>query len=134
MSMYGKPRLIVDCSKQPSLTRQSEKDNCDINLIVKRYAETGIMPSNLTPGMYADVSQIGDYRTALHTVMEADRMFQQLPAHIRAAFDNDAATFLDAFNDETNRPRLEELGLLPKTETTVDETTPPASTEAKTKT
>jgi len=36
-----RPHAIV--FTQPSLTRQSFKDECDVNLIVKRYTETGMI-------------------------------------------------------------------------------------------
>lgn len=95
-----------------SLTRQSEMKYADINLIMAKYEKTRVLPPATRQGFFADVSQVGDYRDALHRVQAADGYFMQLPAKIRAEFDNDAATFLDFVSDETNLDAIEEMGLI----------------------
>jgi len=54
----------------PSLTKQSFKDECDVNLIVKRYTETGMINSipRTTP-QYGDVPE-GDFLQA--AIVNAD--------------------------------------------------------------
>lgn len=103
----------LDCSDMPSMTRQSEAEACDINTIVAQFDRTGMMPQ-VSPGMFADVSEVGDYQSALETVRLADEMFMQLPAKVRHAFDDDPAVFVDAFHDASRKDELVALGLLPK--------------------
>lgn len=103
----------LDCSDMPSMTRQSEAEACDINTIVAQFDRTGMVPQ-VSPGMFADVSQVGDYQSALETVRVADEMFMQLPAKVRHVFDDDPAVFVDAFNDPSRKAELEQLGLLEK--------------------
>ncbi len=95
-----------------SRTRQSEAKDADINNIVARYDRTGVLPTIGREGFYADVSQVGDYRDALERVRVADEAFMQLPAKVRAKFDNDAAQFLDWTSDPGNREEMRELGLI----------------------
>ena len=44
----------------------------------------------------------------------------QLPADLRARFENDAAIFLDWTSQEENRDEMVELGMLPKPEVPPD--------------
>ncbi len=97
-----------------SMTRQSEAAACDINNIVKKYKVTGVLPFNKGDPIYADVAEMGDYRTAIEQVRLADMMFLKLPSGIRANFDNDPAAFLDFVSDEDNRPEMENMGLIQK--------------------
>ncbi len=99
---------------EPSKTRQSELEMCDINKIVSRYKHTGVLPANRNAGIYADVSEMGDYRTALEQVRSADTLFMQLPAATRTKFDNDAAKFLDFVSDPENMDDMIEMGLVKK--------------------
>lgn len=102
------PKVVID-DWEPSLTRQSEKDSCDINKIVNTYRQTGRLPQ-LRQGLYADISQMGDYREALEQVRTADEMFYQLPSDLRLHFDNDPAVFLDFVSDPENIDEMKQLG------------------------
>jgi phage internal scaffolding protein len=95
------------------VTKQSHKDECDVNQILARYERTGVV-THLAKGIpqFADVSQIGDYHSALEQVRQADEFFMGLPAKVRSAFDNDPALLLDAVHDPAQRDKLEKLGLL----------------------
>lgn len=113
MSMYGKhtarPRL--DCSNDPGRTRQSDKAACDINNIIKRFVREGFVThiARQQP-RFLDVSEVGDYRSALHQVRAAEEYFAALPAKLRARFGNDPARFLDEAGG-LSRDELRELGL-----------------------
>lgn len=106
----------IDAS-YPVITRQDEMAACDINNIVKTYAQTGILPAGQRLPIYADVTSLTDYRQVLDHVRTADKFFQQLPAETRAYFANDAANFLDFVTEPNNRPTLLELGLIREEET-----------------
>lgn len=107
-----RPSPGVDCSNDPGLTKQSFKDECDINQIVKRYETTGQLPDMIkTNPQYGDFSQVGTYMDSLEIVSKAHEQFEALNAHIRARFDNDPAKFLDFASDPKNLKEMVSLGL-----------------------
>jgi len=97
----------------PGLTKQEFGADSDINNIMKRVVRTGIMPvlQNAQP-VFADVSTMPDFAEALRRTTAATQAFQQLPAHIRHEFHNDARQLVAFLADEKNRNRAEELGLV----------------------
>ena len=95
-----------------SLTKQAEKDDTDINLILKKYNRTGLMPHvNMLQGMYGDFSTANDYHASLNAVQRAQDAFMALPATIRSRFDNDPAAFLEFMSDDKNLDEAYSLGL-----------------------
>lgn len=107
------PDIKVMCTAEEGRAKQSEFRGTDINVIVKQYAQTGLLPQ-VAPGMFLDVSAVRDYREALEEVRLAEDFFKSLPADIRSEFANDPAAFLDFASDPANRGRLQELKLVPK--------------------
>jgi len=108
-------RPTVDCSVMPSRTVQSEKQSCDINYIVSQYRKTGVLPHQAARmPVYADVSEVGDFRELVDRVEATKRWFAKLPAKVRAAFGNDAVALMDAIGDPDQQAKLEELGLIGK--------------------
>ena len=96
----------------PSRTKQSFRDECDINNILRQFNVTGQLPSGSVQPQYGDFSGITDYQSALNAVMAAQDSFLQLPAKIRAKFDNDPALFVEFASDEANKDEMKALGLL----------------------
>jgi len=111
VSMYGSgtPRPVVRCG--PSRARPEFAKECDINNIVARYKRDGFI-SHLARGVpsFVDVSEVGDFRTAMTQVRAAGEFFEGLPAVVRAKFGNDVARFVDEAGSLT-RAELRELGL-----------------------
>lgn len=106
-----RPRLVKMFSL-PSRTKQEFKDECDINVLMKRYQKTGLFPQY--PGQEPRyVSNIGvpDYQESLNIVMKARSEFESLNSELRKRFDNDPAKFLAFVNDEKNGDELVKLGL-----------------------
>jgi phage internal scaffolding protein len=97
---------------KPSLAKQSFRDECDINNILRKFNVTGQLPIGSVQPQYGDFSGITDYQSALNAVMAAQDSFLQLPAKIRARFDNDPALFVDFASDEANKDEMKALGLL----------------------
>lgn len=105
----------------PSLAKQSMAAACDINNIMARYEKTGIVEHVARfGGRYEDVSEIGDYQSSLNTVMLANELFGDLPAVIRARFNNDPAAYLEFVSNPANEAELREMGILPPTRPDVD--------------
>lgn len=95
-------RVRVQTGEDPgkSRTHQSFKKEVDINNIVKRHTDQRI-PLPSAGLVYADVSELTDYREALDNVTLVRKVFDRLPSSSRAYFDNDAAIFLDwSFENE----------------------------------
>ena len=123
----------IDFGDEPSLTIQSAKDECDINLIVAN-AERGMLSAsmiNQREPRYGDFSELGDYQSALNQVMAAQTMFAELSAEVRRRFDNDPAKLLEFVGDAENRAEAIKLGLVPAPEVNagLDQAPVPAGAE-----
>lgn len=110
---------VVPDSGGPSLTKQSQADGCDINLIMKRHRRQGATAAAAFPGtakapFYGDFSGTLDYHQARNHLIDADNDFMRLPARVRKHCDNDPGRFLDLCADPERRDEMIELGLLPK--------------------
>jgi phage internal scaffolding protein len=101
----------IACEEQ-SLAQQQFKDECDINNILRQFNITGQLPDTPLSPKYGDFSGISDYKTALDRVIAADEEFMNLPAQLRARFDNDAANLISFLENDQNRAEAEKLGLV----------------------
>lgn len=98
--------------EDPSKAIQSQADEADINVIVRRFGITGQLPSVAVPPTYADFTDgVTDYREAMDLILAANRSFMALPAEVRKRFDNDAALFLDFAENPANLDELRKMGL-----------------------
>lgn len=103
----------IDFSKDPGLTVQGSRDECDINTIMKRWEKTGEFSHyKASQPMYGDFSMAVDYHTALNLVDAAHESFMALPARIRDRFENDPANLLAFLDNPENRDEALALGLL----------------------
>lgn len=99
-SRYGvtgmKPGIVFT---EPSATLQSFKDDADINCIIARYENTGVLvdptvPVSRTPD-YGDFSEMPDFQTAQNVIVAANNAFNALSSKIRERFGNDPAAYFD---------------------------------------
>lgn len=105
------------CPAEESKTQQHQKEDADINVIVKRFGLTGQLPQgNTRVPQYGDFTGISDYRGALHAVMEAKASFMAMPADLRAKFHNDPEEFVVFCTDPRNLEEMVKLGLAVKKE------------------
>lgn len=102
------PRVSVDCSKG-GRTRQEFKAECDVNRIVASFTKTGVLPFGGLQGLFADVSEVGDYREHLEAVQAAESLFMGLPAAVRQKFDNDPGSFVEFAGNPANAEELAKL-------------------------
>lgn len=103
-------RIFCD---EKTRTHQNFRDECDINSIVKRYGITGQVPQGLKLPVYGDFTGVLDYQSALNAVMQAESVFNAVPADIRARFNNDPQKFVEFCSDNKNLDELRKLGLAP---------------------
>lgn len=94
-----------------SLAQQHERDETDINVIVKRFGVTGQLPQRTLPPLFGDFTDVVDFRQAQDKIREAQEAFDSLPAEVRFRFDNDPASFVEFASDEGNLDELRKMGL-----------------------
>lgn len=107
---FNRPERIMLYNDEPTMCQQHFKEECDINNILAKYIKTGILDS-IGPGVYADITEMGDYRESIELIARAQEMFIELPSHIRKEFDNDPAQYLDFVHNPENLERGIELGI-----------------------
>lgn len=106
-------RVTVNCGSE-TRTKQSFKDECNINKIVARYRRTGQLPVRDVVPRFMDCVGVGNYYEASLQVKAAEEAFRRLPSEIRKHFDNDPGKLVDAVQDPERREELVKLGLFEK--------------------
>lgn len=125
---YGPHLKVAMTFVGPGRTKQSFKDECDINTIVNRFLKTGVFDAtNKHAPRYGDCTGL-EFRAGMETIMQAQEMFKSLPAQVRGRFDNDPGEFLDFIQNAENRDEARRLGLLkPEAPEATPLPTPPVS-------
>lgn len=123
-----RPSRGTFCTEEEGRTKQEEANAADINVLLPKLV-LGFVPHMRTDGVFADVSQIGDFHSALEQVREAEYQFGLQPAAVRSAFGNDMGAFVDAFKSEEGIAKLRELKVVPETEATLADRREAASEE-----
>lgn len=111
------------------MTKTEFAQECDINVIMKRYEATGqITHLNQRQPMWIDAPDM-DFQGALHLVESARADFMALPSDIRTRFNNDPGQLLAFVADRNNLEEARKLGLLkPVASASIPPTTPTPST------
>lgn len=119
-SRYSPPPKVSIKFTNPSLTEQCHKSDCDIDVILKRYQQTGFLVNPLeqtdrTP-MFGDFSDMEGYQELQNRMISIGEHFDSLPSRIRLMFGNDVGNYLQAMNDPQRTEELIGLGLLKRTQ------------------
>lgn len=96
-----------------SRAKQSEAAATDINVIVRNFGVTGLVPTSPIPAEYGDFTGIDNYQDALHALMAAETAFSALPSGVRRRFGNDPAEFVNFVSDPRNIDEVRKMGLAP---------------------
>lgn len=105
-----KPRIQLICGE--GRTHQSFKDESNINLIMAKYAKTGLLDHlNTHQGDYGNFIGYADYHTSMNQIKEAEAAFATIPSKIREKFANDAGQFLTFVQNPDNFDEMVEMGL-----------------------
>jgi phage internal scaffolding protein len=107
-TMQASNETGLECLDE-SLAQQHAKDETDINTIVRRFGLTGELPNGVRAPQYGDFTDATDYHTAMNAVIAANNSFMQLPADVRARFNNDPGAFVDFCSDDKNRDEAKKL-------------------------
>lgn len=105
-------REVLDCSGDPGRTKQAFGSEVNINTIVRKYEQTG-MVTHLARGVprYGDFSAATDLKTALDLAHEAHDQFRKMNPYVRKAADNDPVRFLEMLATEEGTQELLDAGL-----------------------
>lgn len=110
----------------PSRTRQEFAEESDVNVLMKRYERTGVLPqygAERKP-MFLDLADVPSFHEAMDLLVQAEYAFGRLPATVRKEFDNDPARFVEFAENRDNLDQMRKWGLAPPAE--VEEPAPPA--------
>lgn len=100
--------------EDPSLAQQHQAEDADINVIVRRFGITGVIPQGFVVPQYADYPEVFDFRQAQEALRDASQRFMEVPAEIRGRFLNDPWKFMDFVSDPANIDEVVRLGLAVK--------------------
>lgn len=117
--------------------KQSDKESCDVNYIVARHLQTGLVDHVVdVQAAYGDFTSVEDYQSNLNKILAAEAAFMELPAKIRSRFNNEPSQLLGFLQDDNNYQEASSLGLVtPKpaqAETLTPTSTPPKQTQPQT--
>lgn len=96
-----------------SCVQQHCKNECDVNVIMRRYEKSGILPHmrDSKNARYGSFDSIPTFQEAQNHIVAANHAFSLLPAKIRDRFSNDPVKYFEFVNDPSNSKELVALGL-----------------------
>lgn len=94
--------------------KQEFKDECDINVLLRRFNVTGQLPQGVRMPTYGDFDVVTDFHSAANAIAQARESFELMPAEVRRRFNNDPGEFVDFCSNPVNREQAVKLGLVPE--------------------
>lgn len=94
--------------------KQSFKEECDVNVLVKRFGITGQMKGLSRVPLEGDFTGVVDFHSAATAVREAEELFMEVPAYLRKRFGHDPSELFAFLANDKNREEAVKLGLIPK--------------------
>lgn len=97
--------------------KQSFRDECDINNILKTYKKSGIIQHvSAHAARFENLPDNIEFQEALEITRKAQVGFAALPSKVRTRFENDPAQFLAFMSNPDSLDEMRDLGLArPKT-------------------
>lgn len=96
---FGLVPPVLDCSGDPLITRQEERDLADINRVFQKYRATGQLPTG-REGFSGDVDYDIDRLTAINAVREFQEGYERLSPELRKRYPT-VRSLVDAVNEGT---------------------------------
>lgn len=106
VSMFRRPRSVrIETGK--GNTEQSKRMECDVNVIIKRYRQTGMLPPSVHAAhpQFIDVTGFGDFHTSMTRVAAAQSAFASLPSEVRAKYKNNPELYVEGLKSEVEKDR-----------------------------
>ena len=86
---YSVKERVVTINNEPSKTKQSLKDEADVNKIIKKYGYSHVVANmNKLEVLYGDITS-RSLEEALQLNIDAQEAFMEVPSEIRKQFGND---------------------------------------------
>lgn len=95
-----------------SLADQSSREEADINTLVRRFGIGELPVRDVRAPWYGDFTGLKSPHEMAQALVEAQAVFMQMPAKVRAEFDNDPHRFVDFCSKDENYDRMCDMGLL----------------------
>lgn len=80
---------------EESRTKQADAQSADINYILSKYTMEEVQSWRQGEDLFLDLSTVETYREAMDVVANANSAFYEMPASIRAHFQNDPSRMLE---------------------------------------
>lgn len=110
---YDKSLKCKIVNNEPSMTQPEHESDLEINSVMARYVQTGYLPLREVAPIFADLSVPMDFAAAQDKILRARSLFLDLPIEVKDEF-RTAEEFLNAFQTERGRNKLESVGILQK--------------------
>ena len=95
----------------PSLTIKSEREETDINVMLRRFGVTGQLPVVTPPPSLDAFDEVFDFQSAMNIIRASEESFNSLDAEVRSRFSNDPHRFVNFCSDPVNLPEMRKMGL-----------------------
>lgn len=113
-SKFNRPGRVRLKAGKITRTKQSFKDECDINKIMAKYQRTGAVTHFNRHSPQYGFASADDFAQSMRIVTQAQEMFEDLPSSIRQRFSNSPENFLAFVQNPENASEMETLGLTTK--------------------
>lgn len=118
---YSEKLVIFKENNEPSMTKQNELDNANINSIVKRHMSIETLTELDSLELQFGEITSTDLLDAKKMIMESNEAFYKLPSSLRKQFGQDAGAFIDFATDPENLDQMVEWGLAKKPVVVIEE-------------
>lgn len=118
---YSPKKRVQTTANVSGLTKQSFKDECDINHIIRNFQKTGVLSHENQRNPEYGFASAKDFRDSMEIVTKAQQLFEELPSQIRAQFGNSPEAFFDFAQNPDNASKMVEMGLSKPTKATTQE-------------
>jgi len=109
---YENGRLrIRSLNEEPTRTDQTQKEQCDVKNIMKKYGNKLSNVPDPIKGLQGDFSEIPSFQQMQDILNQASTTFNSLPSKLRKRFDNDPAEMVKFLEDPNNNEEAVSLGL-----------------------
>lgn len=126
MAASDESAIFCDPKLEPG-ANQEQRDDCNPNVIMERFARTGLLPTHNIQPLSGEFHGFEDYHSSLNRIIAAQEAFDALPATVRSRFQNDPGQLLAFLENPDNRDEAVELGLVSSPEPSLP---PPAPAQA----
>lgn len=92
--------IFPESGENENMCDQQYVKECDINNLMRKYVMNALPDPQ--KGVYADMSEVQDYRSALHIIKKAEDGFLALPSDVRSRFLNDPGKMIEFLQDPKN--------------------------------